>query len=54
MQEVTMSLAMILQKFDCKFADPSYDLQLVQTLTLKPTNLFIHAVPRKHMVGPVI
>lgn len=49
MQEAVLALAMILQKFDLQLADPSYKLEIVQTLTIKPTNFFIHAVPRRHV-----
>ena len=47
MQEATMALAMILQKFNLEFADPDYELEIKQTLTIKPKNFFMHAIPRK-------
>ena len=50
MQEATMALAMILQKFDCQLADPDYELKIAQTLTVKPTDFFINAIPRKEVV----
>ncbi|KAG9098046.1 hypothetical protein FRC07_010696 [Ceratobasidium sp. 392] len=46
-QEGLMCLATIFQKFDFTPADPSYSLQLVQTLTLKPKNFTFHAIPRE-------
>ncbi|KAI0093019.1 cytochrome P450 [Irpex rosettiformis] len=46
MQEATMALAMILQKFTFELADPDYELEIMQTLTVKPKNFFIHAIPR--------
>ena len=47
MQEATMALAMILLKFNLEFADPDYELEIKQTLTIKPKNFFMHAIPRK-------
>lgn len=47
MQEAIMALAMILQKFNFELVDPNYELEVMQTLTVKPKNLFIHAMPRK-------
>lgn len=37
---------MLLQKFDFALADPSYTLELKQTLTIKPKHFYIHAIPR--------
>ncbi|KAK7065087.1 fatty acid hydroxylase [Favolaschia claudopus] len=42
-QEVILVLATVLQKFDLTPADPSYTLQLKQTLTIKPKGFYIHA-----------
>lgn len=42
-----MALAMILQKFTFELADPEYELEIRQTLTLKPKGFFMHAIPRK-------
>ncbi len=39
-------LATIIQRFDIVMEDPSYTLQLKQTLTIKPLNFRIHAIPR--------
>jgi cytochrome P450 / NADPH-cytochrome P450 reductase len=47
MQEAQIVLAMVLQKFDFAFTDPSYTLELKQTLTIKPKHLFVHALPRR-------
>ncbi|KAK7063396.1 fatty acid hydroxylase [Favolaschia claudopus] len=46
-QEVTLVMASILQKFDLSLVDPSYTLQIKQTLTVKPKGLYIRASPRK-------
>ena len=43
MQEAILVLAMMLQKFDITEADPSYQLRVKETLTLKPDGLFIKA-----------
>ncbi|KAJ7636254.1 bifunctional P-450/NADPH-P450 reductase [Roridomyces roridus] len=45
-QEVALVLATVFQKFDVSLADPSYTLQIKQTLTIKPKGFFIHARPR--------
>ncbi|KAG9121015.1 hypothetical protein FRC07_003216 [Ceratobasidium sp. 392] len=46
-QEALMCIATIFQKFDFTPGDPSYSLQLVQTLTLKPKDFTFHAIPRE-------
>ncbi len=43
MQEAQLVLAMLLQRFDIVMADPSYQLQIAETLTLKPHGLEIRA-----------
>lgn len=45
-QEAQIALASIIQRFDFVFENPSYTLELKQTLTLKPTNFYVHAIPR--------
>ncbi|KAJ7740466.1 fatty acid hydroxylase [Mycena maculata] len=45
-QEVCLVMASIIQKFDLALDDPSYTLQIKQTLTVKPKGLRIHATPR--------
>lgn len=42
-----MALATLFQKFDFIAGDPSYVLQLKQTLTLKPKDFTLYAIPRK-------
>ncbi|KAJ6505385.1 fatty acid hydroxylase [Mycena sanguinolenta] len=42
-QEVILVLATVFQRFDLTAADPSYTLQLKQTLTIKPKGFHIHA-----------
>ncbi|KAJ7447839.1 fatty acid hydroxylase [Mycena latifolia] len=45
-QEVCLVMASVVQKFDLSLADPSYTLQIKQTLTVKPKGLHIHAAVR--------
>ncbi|KAK7685349.1 hypothetical protein QCA50_011713 [Cerrena zonata] len=45
-QEAQMTLVAILQRFDLVMDDPTYTLQLKQTLTIKPKDFYIHAIPR--------
>lgn len=42
-----MAVVTLFQKFDFRLADPSYTLQIKQTLTIKPQGLRILAIPRK-------
>lgn len=59
-QEMLLAVATLLKYFDFELDDPSYTLQLSETLTIKPKNLFIRAQLRKgwdlnsvetHMIG---
>ncbi|KAJ7138272.1 bifunctional P-450/NADPH-P450 reductase [Mycena epipterygia] len=45
-QEVCLVMTSIIQKFDLSLDDPSYTLQIKQTLTVKPLGLYIRASPR--------
>ncbi|EJD42499.1 cytochrome P450 [Auricularia subglabra TFB-10046 SS5] len=45
-QEGIMAVVTLFQKFDFRMADPSYDLRLKQTLTVKPNDFRIYAIPR--------
>ena len=45
-QEAQLALISILQRFDLVMRDPTYELQLKQSITIKPHNFFIHAIPR--------
>jgi len=47
MQEAQLVLAMMLQRFDFVFDDPSYQLTIHETLTIKPDNLRIRARARR-------
>ncbi|KAJ6453817.1 fatty acid hydroxylase [Mycena sanguinolenta] len=39
-------MASVIQKFDPSLVNPSYTLQIKQTLAVKPKGLYIHAAPR--------
>ncbi|KAJ7218368.1 fatty acid hydroxylase [Mycena pura] len=45
-QEVCLVVGSVIQKFDLSFVDPSYTLQIKQTLTIKPVGMRIRAAPR--------
>ncbi|KAI0671167.1 cytochrome P450 [Trametes maxima] len=45
-QEGQIALVTILQHFDLAMNDPKYELQIKQTLSIKPKNFFIRAIPR--------
>lgn len=47
LQEATLFLAMLLQRFDLVAADPDYRLKVKQTLTIKPEGLYVHARRRE-------
>lgn len=46
LQEATLVLAMMLQRFEIANADPDYQMRISETLTLKPKDLTIHATAR--------
>lgn len=46
MQEALSVLSMMLQRFDFELVDPAYQLQVAETLTLKPDDLRIRVKPR--------
>ncbi|EKM50238.1 uncharacterized protein PHACADRAFT_153718 [Phanerochaete carnosa HHB-10118-sp] len=54
-QEAQITLVYLMQRFTFVMHDPSYDLQLKQTLTIKPHDFYIHAIPRtdKPSIVPV-
>lgn len=51
-QEAILITAMLLQTFNFRFDDPSYQLHIKQTLTIKPKEFFMHATLRDH-IDPV-
>nr|BAL05159.1 cytochrome P450 [Phanerodontia chrysosporium] len=55
-QEVQIVLVSLMQRFTFAFADGHYDLRMKQTLTMKPHDFYIHAIPRtdRARVAPVL
>ena len=45
-QESLLAIALVLKHFDIELVDPSYDLRIKQTLTIKPEGLKIRVRPR--------
>lgn len=48
-QEALLVTAMLLQNFNFTMEDPSYQLQIKQTLTIKPKDFYMRAHLRNHM-----
>ncbi|ORY02372.1 cytochrome P450 [Clohesyomyces aquaticus] len=48
-QEALLVTAMLLQNFNFEMDDPSYQLQIKQTLTIKPKGFYMRAHLRNHM-----
>ncbi|KAI0478286.1 cytochrome P450 [Xylaria cf. heliscus] len=48
-QEATLAVAILFQKFNFKLADPEYNISIKQTLASKPNDYFIHAELRPHV-----
>ncbi|KAF2665003.1 NADPH--cytochrome P450 reductase [Microthyrium microscopicum] len=46
-QEAVLAVALILQNFDVAMDDPSYEMKIVQTLTIKPKDFYIRPTLRK-------
>ena len=46
-QESLLTVALLFQNFDFRADDPSYQLSIKQTLTIKPKGFFMHATLRK-------
>ena len=42
-------VAMLLQNFDFRLANPEYELEFQQTLAVKPKNIFLHAIPYERL-----
>ncbi|KAH9937812.1 fatty acid hydroxylase [Epithele typhae] len=45
-QEAQLALISIFQRFDLVMRDPTYELEIKQTLTIKPHNFYVRAIPR--------
>ncbi|KAI0676431.1 fatty acid hydroxylase [Trametes maxima] len=52
-QEAHIALASLIQKFEIAMHDPSYDLELKQTMTVKPKGFYVHAIPRDRAKSPI-
>jgi cytochrome P450/NADPH-cytochrome P450 reductase len=52
-QESLLSIALILKHFHMEFVDPSYDLRVKQTITIKPEGLKIRVRPRQQISIPL-
>lgn len=45
-QELLLAFAVLLQNFNFVMANPSYALRIAQTLTIKPKDFYVRAIPR--------
>ncbi|KZT69908.1 cytochrome P450 [Daedalea quercina L-15889] len=52
-QEMMLTAALIVQRFDVTMDDPSYELVIKQTLTIKPRDFRIRVAPRRDKGAPV-
>jgi cytochrome P450/NADPH-cytochrome P450 reductase len=52
-QESLLAVALILKHFNIEFVDPSYDLRVKQTLTIKPEGFKIQVRPRRRAKIPL-
>lgn len=53
-QEMIAATALILQRFQMEMADPSYDLKLLSTLTIKPDDFRFKVRRRPIFKGPIV
>lgn len=51
MQEATLALAMILQRFDLNLEDPAYTLRIKESLTMKPDGFYLRVRRRRDFAG---
>ncbi|CAF0931376.1 unnamed protein product, partial [Didymodactylos carnosus] len=49
MQESLLAIALILKHFNIEFVDPTYDLRVKETLTIKPEGFKVRVRPRKNV-----
>ncbi|KGO57871.1 Oxidoreductase FAD/NAD(P)-binding [Penicillium expansum] len=50
-QEMLLVMAVLMQNFNFSMANPGYDIQIKQTLTIKPKDFFIHATLREGLTA---
>jgi cytochrome P450/NADPH-cytochrome P450 reductase len=48
-QEALLTTCLLLQNFNFRMNDPSYELSIMQTLTVKPKGFFMHATLRENI-----
>ncbi|KUI71998.1 hypothetical protein VM1G_07646 [Cytospora mali] len=53
-QEAVLAVALILQNFDMQLDDPNYEMQVVQTLTIKPKNFYMRASLRQGITPTIL
>lgn len=53
-QEAVLAVALILQNFDLRLDDPNYEMQVVQTLTLKPKDFYMRASLREGITPTIL
>lgn len=53
-QEAVLVLALVLQTFDVRLEDPSYEMRIQQSLTVKPKDFFIRASLREGITPTVL
>ncbi|KAF7323877.1 hypothetical protein MKEN_00609100 [Mycena kentingensis (nom. inval.)] len=53
-QEALAVLALIFQNFDLRLADPNYEIKVLQSLTIKPKDLFVHASLREGITATTL
>jgi cytochrome P450/NADPH-cytochrome P450 reductase len=51
-QEAIIALATIFQRFEFRMGEPSYTLELKQSLTIKPDGFYFYATPRPCAPAP--
>lgn len=53
-QEAVLVTALILQNFDLRLNDPNYEMRIVQALTIKPKDFFMHASLREGITPTIL
>lgn len=53
-QEAVVAVALILQNFDMRMDDPNYEMQIVQTLTIKPKDFYMRASLREGITPTIL
>lgn len=53
-QEAVLAVALILKNFDMRLDDPNYEMQIVQTLTIKPKDFYMRASLRQGITPTIL